>query len=63
MSFLCWWNLIFDFINSLKNNKDFSVKFGIDKDNNAHGKYYVTNSSMICDPKEESKYIKKLVKF
>ena len=55
--------LIFDFINSLKNNKDFSVKnIGIDKDNNAHGKVLCDKFINICDPKEESRYIKKLVK-
>ncbi len=55
--------LIFDFINSLKKQKDFDVEIvGIDKDMDAHGKVLCDKFINVCDPKDESKYIRELIK-
>ncbi len=54
--------LIFDFIKSLKNQKDFSVAItGVDKDINASGKVLCDSFYQINEPELEKKYLTKLV--
>lgn len=55
--------LIFDFIHSLKNQKDFKVSItGIDKDKNASGKVLCDKFYEISGPENEKKYLDRLIK-
>ena len=55
--------LIFDFIQSLKNQKDFKVSItGIDQDKNASGKVLCDKFYEISEPIFEKKYLDRLIK-
>ena len=55
--------LVFDFIKSLRNQKDFNVSVtGIDRDKNASGKVLCEKFYQINDPNFEIKYLNKLIK-